>query len=351
MSTNKHRNHPVYCVPAEVWHKLYDLAFQIRKLEPWTFMEEDDIIGIRPAGAPEPYYAHVMGQRGELLAIGFYEGHSALRKFWELHYSLENAEKNIILLMDTPQLQLSFGDAKSVYPAEKQLIRELGFTPRGATAWPAFQSMRPGYVPWFLEPDEADMLSRVLAKHLELLTAAADDEWPEFSDLEQAYEVYVQSDSAPDEWTLEIVEPPQQMFTRYDLEVTTSLFEAVQNLPQSPFEVEIALVLAPFPVGPPDERARIPCLFAVVEPEAEFVLGVETLMATEGVEVMYAQIPEVFLDILERNQLRPARVYSDDPRLLGVLETPCEILGIEQILTDELIAATYFLNDLFGRLG
>lgn len=49
----------------EQWNELYDVTINIKKLEPWNYLWDMDIITIILPGYEEPFYCSVMGRGGQ----------------------------------------------------------------------------------------------------------------------------------------------------------------------------------------------------------------------------------------------------------------------------------------------
>ena len=63
-------------------------------------------------------------------------------------------------------MQLSFEDRESLEPQDRRILKEADLSFRGKNAWPLFRSYRPGFVPWFLESEEAETLRVALEQLL-----------------------------------------------------------------------------------------------------------------------------------------------------------------------------------------
>ena len=72
-------------------------------------------------------------------------------------------------------IQASFGGRNELRKEDHEIIKRLGLRFRGANAWPAFRSYRPGYLPWFLEDDEIEVLRLILEQVLDVAPRVKDD--------------------------------------------------------------------------------------------------------------------------------------------------------------------------------
>ena len=60
-------------------------------------------------------------------------------------------------------------DREDLETPDRTTIRELGLKYRGRGSWPLFRRTVPGYVPWFLEADEAVFLTMALQYVIDLV--------------------------------------------------------------------------------------------------------------------------------------------------------------------------------------
>jgi hypothetical protein len=147
----------------EEWSRLVKSALRIKHLAPWQWMQEDDVFGIAHPETCDIGFISVMGALGQHTAVSVYLGVAAFVKF----LSLQHAPPDILdqypeLLLEIPQLQVSFEDRDALEDWDRQLLHNLNLKFRGRKAWPQFQSLRPGFMPWRLEPEEIRFLTLAL---------------------------------------------------------------------------------------------------------------------------------------------------------------------------------------------
>lgn len=329
MSTKNTSPHPTAALSMEKWKQLYDAAFRVQKMAPWTWMEEIEILGIQPAGAKEPAFVSVMGEHGEYYAIGVYPSHFALSQFWSLRLAVEDLPRPDALL-ETQQLQVAFGRAEDLEPEERKILKELGYSPRGKNAWPYFRSTQPGYLPWFIEPAEADLLLAAMKQVLYFAPRLKEDPTllPEEIGPDIPILVRLQTGAdSPAAWTETYRVFPLEMWW-LDLSVPTDAMNAVRALPRNDQCLEVDVALLPFPVGETDDRPKIPYLFMVADRASQLVLGVEMLTVETTIQNVWESIPVHLVKVLERNQIRPARLAVKNrwvKQMLMPLSTQLEI--------------------------
>ena len=141
-------------VDPRVWSRLYELAGRVQAMAPWSWMEETDIFGVEIPGTDKVVFISVMGAIGEHFSVALYPGIEGLSALWALH-SDDHAEPERVL--EIPQTQLSFENRVQLRQEDHRILKQLGLRFRGKNAWPLFRSYRPGFVPWFIDADEAEL--------------------------------------------------------------------------------------------------------------------------------------------------------------------------------------------------
>ena len=144
----------------EEWRKLYEAVIRIKEIAPWEWMTETDVFGVQNPETDELGFVSVMGLLGEHYAVAVYLGSEGLYGFWALQDTspLGSPER----LLEIPQLQASFEDRNELENKDREIIKATGLNFRGRKAWPMFRSLRPGFLPWFIEAEEARFLTHAL---------------------------------------------------------------------------------------------------------------------------------------------------------------------------------------------
>lgn len=139
----------------ELWKELYDLAIQIKQMEPWNDLWDMDLLEIHLPGYEEPVYCSVMGKGGSCYGIGLYEGHSGLCDFDMVATSEENGLPTTYVMGEQSNLTCYLGDRDEVSTKQRAIIKELGLKFRGRGQWIYFESYKKRYAPYL--PDEREV--------------------------------------------------------------------------------------------------------------------------------------------------------------------------------------------------
>lgn len=156
------------------WKELYMAAEAFRKLQPWTWMSDSDLFGVQDPQDGEIGYCCIMGQIEEVFAIAVYLGAEGLDGYLRVQ-SGEIAVGNPDAMHIQKCLMASFEDRDYLEKEDLQTIKKLGLKFRGRHVWPQFRGYLPGYVPWYLEKDQAIFLTIALHQAINVARRLKED--------------------------------------------------------------------------------------------------------------------------------------------------------------------------------
>lgn len=143
------------------WKKLYEAAVNFKETCCWEWMDDRFVFGVQNPASGEIGYCVVLGSMGEVFALAVYRGTEGLEGLTRIHMGMVDLE-----LEESLQVQncliASFEDREDLQEKDRETIKKLGLKFRGRKEWPLFRSMLPGYVPWFLNREEAVFLTYAL---------------------------------------------------------------------------------------------------------------------------------------------------------------------------------------------
>ncbi|MEI6211808.1 MAG: hypothetical protein WCR06_09310 [bacterium] len=313
----------------DTWRRLYELAAQVRAMEPWKWMEEIDIFGVADAESQRTLFVSVMGALGEYHAIAVYPDTKALAGFWRMQSAVDRNGLGDDLL-EIQQLQTVFGKKSELTREEKQRVATLGVACKGANAWSRFLSFRPGWYPWSADEQEAHWLVLALEQLLDVAPRFQKD--PHLLGYGRDNHRYLVREcsfaNGSTGWR-DVREtcPPQG--TTFRIEVPGACMEAVRALARREMTVELDVFPSYMGVGKKGERQQMPYILLAVEPRSEFILGMEILTVADTIEDLWMQVPAAAMKLLERNAVRPARLALGKAWMVMVMEGLCKELGIE----------------------
>lgn len=313
------------------WRALYEAALAFKEQAPWEWMFEDQVFGIRNPETGDIGYASVMGQLGEHLALGLYLGVEGLWGFYRL--SDEEEPEGPDFLVEVPHLQASFQDREVLTDKDRQVIKSLGLRFRGRQEWPWFRSYRPGYMPWYLTPDEARFLTVALQQALGV--ALRLKETPSLLEPPQPELLMVRT-LGDEGWVDGWAEPGSLRVHLPSLLREDTAAALRQGLARQPWSLEVDLYGL---TGIRNEEGRRPYLgyhLMIVESTSGFILGGQMLTAEPSFEDMWVDAPRHLVDALLRLKALPTEIVVRREKLQYYLEPVAEQLGIQVRLAERL---------------
>lgn len=327
-------------VSLDVWQRLYATATKVRDMEPWLWVEETDIFGVKDPESDTVVFVSVMGLLGEYLAVALYPGAKALAHFWQMQ-AKAGSEDVAEMLFEIRQIHATFGKKSELDARDKKVIKELGLNFKGANAWPYFRSYQPGYYPWMVDAEEARLLLLALEQLLVMAPRVKRDRRL-LARKPGTFTYFVRvphQNAGTIEWRDEHHDYPPPA-TTFRITIPNHLVDGVRALKTVNLTIELDVATSPFPIGKKGERLQIPSMMLAAESESLFVLGVELLTMDENLEDMWMQVPAKFLQMLVKHGIRPQCLAIRTPWVEMVMQGICKDLGIEIKYDSKLRAVT-----------
>ena len=307
------------------WTTLYQMADLIKALKPWRYMYEDEITGVRDPVTDTIGFISVMGNLGEHYSIAVYLGERALGQYFELSEKDESEDdENAVaeMLLEIPQLMLTFEDREFLEKEDLSIIKELGRKYSGKKSWPLFRSCRPGMVPWFLDEKERESMVVFLGEFLETaIRTKSGTRMPKLDS--KGNNVYLvrelRKDSKNQQWheTRQKIAIPAPQEVLYTLD--NVLLAKIKKIPVGKNIYEMDFFLTPAQVKEKNKRPFFSYLFLIVDQRSEFIITHEMMDPTEGIESMLAKIPSLLLNTFNKSTSLPQAVYVGSSRLAHLL--------------------------------
>jgi hypothetical protein len=293
-------------------------------------MYEEDITGVRDPSTGTLGFISVMGNLGEHYAITVYLGERALGQYLELSKDTENTVPEMVL--EIPQLMLSFGDKEFLEKEDRAVMRAIGYSYAARKSWPLFRSYKPGMVPWFLEEDEIESMGYFLEQFFETaLDSKPEDRAADTNPGRKNVYLVRELKGNPknQEWksTMRKIVIPALEEILYTID--PGLLARTKRTPigRNIFEVDFFLTTAR--VREKNKRPYFSYLLLVVDQKSEIIISNELLDPTEGIGSMLVKIPALFLNSLNKSLSLPQAVHVGSLRLADLLSPLMKNLGIQ----------------------
>ncbi len=304
----------------EEWRRLYEAAAQVKELAPWEWMEETGIFGVKNPETGQLGFVSVMGSLGEHYAVALYQGQEGLYGFWRMQNMGPDAVAEQIL--EIPQLQASFEDRDQTNPQDREVIKELGLKFRGRQAWPLFRSYRPGYVPWYLEAEEARFLTLALEQLLDIAPRFQQDDALLQAGGEIDYLVRVPKTAGERvSWEDQVQQVPPPEPQSLQLPMDIDLLSRLKQIRPGKQKLEVDFFLFPATIQEhKGERPFYPYMLMVVEASSGMVLGSDLLKVETSLIDLWGSLPLEMVKQLARAGFVPGEIQVRSPLLAQVLQ-------------------------------
>jgi len=135
---------------------LFQLASELQGLEPWNFLEDQDLILQKDPASGEICYCSIMGALGEVFSVQVYVGAESYRLFRRIARGQHVTSGEFLGAFRG--LSVEFVTAKELTPPDRELLQALSHAPKRGARAPIFRASRPGYHPWYVTEGEARLL-------------------------------------------------------------------------------------------------------------------------------------------------------------------------------------------------
>ncbi len=346
----------IHDVKIDTWKRLYELAADFKKLAPWEYMEETDIVAFQQPQTQRYGFMSVMGMAGEHTALALYHGAEAYFKFLDFQY---RGIPNALDLMFTRQTQLSFEDREMIEDEDRAVLKELGLRFRGRGNWPQFRSYRYGMFPWIIDQDEAEFLIAGLEQILEVAPRFEEDPDllmpPETAQARKDSDIVfcrvpVQENESVrwEEQFVEFQKPEPEPFKPI---IDIGLLTELKPLPQSQMTVQVAVNILPSPIMGEAGRPVFPAVFMAVDKSSKMLLATEMMEPRIPITDTWQGIAPNFMTMMQNMGAVPKTVEYTSDLMEQALKPVANVLDIRIKRTKRLEAIDEALESLASFLG
>lgn len=305
------------------WRRLYQLAGRLKELAPWEWMEEIDLFGVQDPERGTLNFVGIMGLIKEHFALALYLGPQSLHRFIELHR--RSGPPDLEELLNTPQLQLSFEDRDQVQKEDRQVLKQLGLSFRGANSWPLWRSYRPGFLPWLIDAEEARLLELAIEQALEVTPRFGRDPSLLYPGGEHRYLVRVNTDRT---WQDQYLQVPPVPASQITAALDDFSLARLRQLPRTAQVLQLDCSRFWSPVLEGADRPYFPNMLLLVEAGTGEVLGFELLAPLPNLEEMWRTLPQHLAQQFSQLGWLPAGIQLARPRLLALLQPMLQALDL-----------------------
>lgn len=299
---------------------LLQLTDELKKMKPWHYFDDIEIIAIHLEEFDETFFISVMGAAGQEYGVVIHDE--------------EGYESLATLLYDTPTedfhftieaLAIYFVDRNELEKEDYQLIKDCEFSFRGKKNWIQFRSYAAGIHPTRPDYIEVEVMKQIVTS-LQQIIKLRKQGWlypqlpkytyPAFAsdgvEIDEMQPMKMENHTKPKPLHIEISEFEQKKFKRK---------------PKVALQVEFDLFYLPFLIE--DEHSGLgiyPLTIAVLDRATGEVIAHDIIPMTKTVE----ETQQLFWDFLNEIPIRPAKIYVSK-QMKGYLLAVAKLVGMELV--------------------
>jgi len=268
----------------------------------------------------------VMGRAGECYGIGVYPGFKPLLGMRRLiECPMDSMLANPLSFQDC--MMCYYGDREEIEHPDREVMKALDLKFRGKNNWIYFRVMEPGYLPWFLNAEQADLLTEILQNFVEAYTDYISGKLE--IDFENGETLIRKYSSEKEEWTNEAAPSPPIPMEIEELQFKDELLlKRLKNSPKTKIELELDILYLPTPVqDKKDEKPYFPRFIMLADHKTGQPLF-QNLMPSD-IENRNAAISVLVNYINEHG--KPAKLHLRDKFFAPHVDSFCEQVGIKAV--------------------
>ena len=312
------------------WLDLYGAFRDYCQATPWEGLDDTNVLAIEHPEDQYRGYCVVMGGSGLEYGLAVFIGEEGLAAYWALTAGPVDSE-SLASLYELNAVSAMLADREDLENPDRATIRELGLKYRGRGSWPLFRRTIPGYVPWFLEADEAVFLTMALRYVIDLVEKIPSGEFAgcAASGFDSAPTRVFRNGEWLDQWEpIPTVQPPASIPDYPDLGRLQQLIQtsSIQTTSKGRLVWELGIFYIDDPMQDGrGERAYFPEMTLAVEPNNGLVLAVEV----NGPAPSAVERQNTIAGVLEKSDMLPAEIIVDSVTVANLVETITRHLGIK----------------------
>jgi len=317
----------------ENWFDLLRASERFADLEPWQWLDSDQVIVLDLPNRPECVYCCVLGQMGNEFGLVAYAGDEGLAMIHRL-FAQSDASLNTTLTAKVFHLSLC---RRGTFPKDdRALFSLLGLDLEHADHWPMLRVQTPGYMNWIPRGEEILLFAEIIEKLSDLALDYRDRaaRFPFYQDHEWFLRKYVLDDHDNEKSVDATIEPASKQREWHHAEPLTNAIDLQRikkTARQNKSWVELGGSFAPFPVAQAsDERPIFPWIeFAVDHMNEQVLLHASVMPDQVNEQSVYVRTAQKFLlNMIQETAQRPSGILVADDHLYHALFLLCKKLGI-----------------------
>jgi len=306
------------------WENLYRTASDFWQIQPWQWIDDTDLFGVKNPEDGEIGYCCVVGALGEFLGLVVYLGTEGLESYLKIQRS-ESPEEDV--LSAGKCLIASLEDRKALQKPDLEVIKRLGLRFRGTKSWPLFRSYEPGYYPWYLNQRQVRLLTHALTQAADVSLRIKQNRDLLSGSEKGRYLIRVAEQSGSDlHWRDEWLAPASLERAKSGMPVPDEL--RLQRIKKSEvrqagiWEIDFSLIPIPIQEG---HRPFFPLCLLIVEQSSGFVLRSHL----ESKDHYGPEFQNQMLSAIEEISLLPQEIWVKREEVFELFDPLVSRLGLK----------------------
>ncbi len=308
----------------EQWEKLYEVTKMIKKIEPWNFLYDTDIITIKLSERKEPLFCSIMGALGECFAISIYRDYSELSGLYKIR---DGADLPSCIIMSYQNcLTCYFGDRDEMADEDMQVLRDLGLRFRGNNNWIYFRNHKAGYYPWFISYEDCEILISAFQNLYMAILALGQGILVDFDNGDTLLREFSKE---RDEWINYAASMPEIPYIYDKIKINNELLiKKMMNKKKTANEIECELFCPIMPIQEnKSDRPYLPQMFVMADIKTEMMINYEMVQPEDNKVQL---VLDILIDYILKNG-RPKTIYVRDDKMTGIIADLCKRIDVKLI--------------------
>ena len=298
---------------------LFEVADELKKLKPWEYFENDEIIALQIEGMT--YFVSVMGAGGQEFGLMMYdeeEGYASL----EAILSGKPLPEDFSYGMRA--LTVNYVDRDELDKHDYELTKECGFSFRGKKNWITFRTYDPGLAPDIPQFVDVELMKAIIFAMMNVTDMRRNGwHYPPIM-LNQFPAFRVEEDGAIERVGILTVEKKNNQ--PIEVEINDIEMAQVKKKPKSSQQLEFDLFYMPYPVSENGERPMYPVLYMVADRGIQQIVGQDMIPFPKTTHMQQS----VFWSLLKELPMKPAKFYVTK-EMKQALQPVAKLVGVELV--------------------
>ena len=327
----------------EKYLHLYETANKISRFKPWDYFDEADrFMYIGEDESNQIFFSFINESAGKC-GIACYIGvEDYLRA--RLRLTEKNIKNEPVFMLQNALICL-WDNRPDLSEESYELIKELGFKPRGNGAWLHFDRYEIGYVPVPLDENEIELLTDALENlYIMLATIYKNSLNPEFDKEKTLVRQYEPEDKKYHTYLYELDMPTGAILLDVATVHENAMMRKIRSMSKEDYTAELDWSYANIVFVDEDDRKTFPKLLCSVDPKNGHILHNEMISPNY---VCPEAVLNALTDIVERYG-KPSKILICDEELKAILSDFCNKIDLELVVAEELKALNSIRKDILS---